>query len=73
MADVRTNIRLPEELYEAIKQLAGRDLRSINSQMVVLLQEAVTARQAEETPDPAASSSTSRPCIIDAQRRKRDK
>ncbi len=45
MAEVRTNLRLPEELYEQIKQLADKELRSINAQMVVLLQSAVVAAQ----------------------------
>jgi hypothetical protein len=41
MADVRTNLRVPEELYEEIKRLAEKELRSINAQMVILLQAAV--------------------------------
>lgn len=47
MADVKTNVRLPEELYEAIKRLAERDLRSINAQIQALLREAVEARGAK--------------------------
>ena len=46
MADVKTNVRLPEELYEAIKRLAEKDLRSINAQITVLLREAVDQRAA---------------------------
>lgn len=45
MADVRTNLRIPEELYEQIKQLAAKELRSINAQMIALLQEAIEKRQ----------------------------
>ena len=45
MAEVRTNLRLPEDLYEQVKQLADKELRSINAQMVVLLQSAVAASQ----------------------------
>gem|GEM_PF-2707342 len=45
MAEVRTNLRLPEALYEQVKQLADKELRSINAQMVVLLQSAVAASQ----------------------------
>ena len=45
MAEVRTNLRLPEDLYEQVKQLADKELRSINAQMVVLLQSAVAANQ----------------------------
>ncbi len=47
MADIRTNLRLPEELYAQIKQLAARDLRSVNAQMIALLQEAIAHRQQE--------------------------
>ncbi len=45
MGEVRTNLRLPEELYEQIKQLADKEMRSINAQMVVLLQSAVGSRR----------------------------
>ncbi len=48
MADVKTNLRLPEELYEAIKQLAAKDVRSINAQITVLLKEAVERRAGSE-------------------------
>jgi hypothetical protein len=43
--DVKTNLRLPEELYEEIKRLAEKDLRSINAQIQALLREAIEARQ----------------------------
>lgn len=43
--EVRTNLRIPEELYERIKGLASAEHRSINAQMIVLLQEAAAARQ----------------------------
>jgi hypothetical protein len=46
MGDVRTNLRLPEELYGQIKALAEQDLRSINAQMVALLRDAVAQRPA---------------------------
>jgi hypothetical protein len=45
MAEVRTNLRLPEELYTQIKQLAEQELRSINAEMIVLLQAAVAQKQ----------------------------
>ena len=57
MAEVRTNLRLPEDLYEQVKQLADKELRSINAQMVVLLQSALAAnhriqrREAEQDED----------------------
>lgn len=45
--EIKTGLRIPEELYEAIKKFAEEDLRSINAQMVALLREAVAARQAK--------------------------
>lgn len=48
MAEVRTNLRLPDEMYEQIKDVAGKDRRSINAQIVVLLQEALEERQRKE-------------------------
>ncbi len=44
MAEAKTNLRLPEELYERIRQLAEQERRSINSQMVVMLEEAFAYR-----------------------------
>ena len=42
-----TNVRgIPDDLYAAIKALADRDLRSINAEIIILLQEAVARRQA---------------------------
>ena len=48
--DIRTNLRIPAEVYERVKESAERDRRSINAQMVVLLQEALDARQPKTTP-----------------------
>lgn len=48
MAETKTNLRLPEELYEQIRVLASKELRSINSQMVVLLQEALEQREQQQ-------------------------
>ncbi len=48
MADVRTNIRIPEALYEEIKQLAEKDFRSINGEIIALLHEAVRRRRTEQ-------------------------
>jgi hypothetical protein len=46
--DVKTNLRLPEDLYDQVKRLAAVERRSVNAQMIVMLQEAVTARQAKQ-------------------------
>jgi hypothetical protein len=48
MEDVRTNLRIPGELYEQIKALAAANLRSINNEMIVLLREALAARKGNE-------------------------
>jgi hypothetical protein len=40
----KVTFRLPEDLYQAIRQLAQADTRPINSQVIVLLREAITAR-----------------------------
>jgi hypothetical protein len=48
MSEVKTNLRLPDELYESIKRLADRELRSINAQMIVLLTRAVEQASPEQ-------------------------
>lgn len=52
MADkeAKTNLRLPEELYERIRQLAEQERRSINSQMVIMLEEAFAYRMLVKSP-----------------------
>jgi hypothetical protein len=50
MSEVKTNLRLPDELYESIKRLADRELRSINAQMIVLLTRAVKQASPEQQP-----------------------
>jgi hypothetical protein len=45
MGEVKTGLRLPDDLYEAIKRLAEKELRSINAQIVTLLKEAIEARE----------------------------
>ena len=50
---VNTNVRgIPDELYETIKALAEQDLRSVNAELIVLLQEAVAHRQQKNPPPP---------------------
>lgn len=41
MAETRTNVRMPEELYEEIKRIAARERRSINQQIVVLIEQGI--------------------------------
>lgn len=50
-AEAKTNLRLPDELYEQIKQMAKEDLRSVNQQMVALLREAVERRRNQSQKD----------------------
>lgn len=38
------SLRLSEELLDTLRALAERDRRSLNSEIIVLLDEAVTAR-----------------------------
>ena len=59
MEEVKTNIRIPGELYEAIKRLAAEDLRSINAEVVILLREAVAARDAKKEPPRTTSGAQS--------------
>jgi len=41
---VPITIRLPESMHAAIKSLAAEDVRSLNSEIVKLLSEAIAAR-----------------------------
>jgi len=38
-------IRLPEDLHEALRQLASADLRSVNAEIEYLLREAIMRRR----------------------------
>jgi len=40
----KVTFRLPEDLYQAIQQTAKTDTRPINSQVIVLLREALSMR-----------------------------
>ncbi|MEV4551043.1 CopG family transcriptional regulator [Nonomuraea wenchangensis] len=42
-----TRLRLPDETYEQIKQIAGHDAQSINSAMVVAIEEYIARRRRE--------------------------
>ena len=46
--EVKTNLRIPEELYEHIRRWAEKDLRSINAEIQILLREAIEARDKRE-------------------------
>ena len=39
------NLRLPEELHKAIRELAQKDKRSINSEILFILEEYVKQQQ----------------------------
>lgn len=41
-------LRLPEELHATLAKLAEEDLRSLHAEILVLLKEAVVARQIKE-------------------------
>ena len=40
-----TQLRIPADMYEQIKELAEKELRSANAQIVQLLKEALEARE----------------------------
>ncbi|WP_283133318.1 hypothetical protein [Rhizohabitans arisaemae] len=42
-----TLLRLPDETYEQIKQIAGGDAQSVNSTMVVAIEEYIIRRRRE--------------------------
>ncbi len=43
-ATIAVNVRLPVDLHERLVQLAAKEYRSLNRQMLVLIQEALDAR-----------------------------
>lgn len=45
-------LRLPEDLYEAIAVLAEAEVRPVNSQIIVLLREALAQCQGKKQPSP---------------------
>ncbi|MGW4640267.1 Arc family DNA-binding protein [Sphaerisporangium sp. NPDC004334] len=42
-----TRLRLPDEIYEQIKQIAGDDAQSVNSAMVAAIEEYIARRKRE--------------------------
>jgi hypothetical protein len=44
-ATVAVNVRLPIDLHERLVQLAAREYRSLNREMLVLVQEALAERE----------------------------
>jgi hypothetical protein len=49
-ATVAVNVRLPVELHARLVQLAAKEYRSLNRQMLVLMQEALAGRQHQDRP-----------------------
>ena len=45
--DVQTSLRLPAELRSRIGDIATQDRRSVNTTIVILIEEAVARRQAD--------------------------
>ena len=43
--EVKTQLRIPAAMHEAIKSLADEELRSFNAQILILLREALSRRQ----------------------------
>lgn len=42
----KVTFRLPKDLYDIIQQMADDETRPVNSQTIVLIREAIAARQA---------------------------
>jgi predicted transcriptional regulator len=47
MDDIRTTIKLPDDLHERVKQLAERERRTFNGQIVWLVEHALDAEEAK--------------------------
>ena len=45
----KLNLRLPDELYDILKEMADTDRRSLNSQIIVMLERAVHDRDSPPT------------------------
>lgn len=52
---VPVSVRMPIEVYNVIKKEAGRERRSMNSQIIVLLEQALPAKERAETAVSAAT------------------
>lgn len=48
---VNLNVRMPADLHERLKHQAGRDMRSLNLEVLWLLGAALDAIEAREEPD----------------------
>lgn len=44
---ITSNIRVPEEIWEKIKEIAGKEKRSINSQIVYIMQEYIEKKDSK--------------------------
>ena len=51
MVDKKYTLRIPEELHSKIGAMAQKERRSLHAQMLVMLQEAIEARQQAQKPD----------------------
>ncbi len=43
-------LRLPEDMHAAISKMAEEDLRSLHSMVIVILRQAIEARQVQQQP-----------------------
>jgi hypothetical protein len=52
MADTekKFTLRLPEDMHAAISKMAEEDLRSLHSMVIVILRQAIEARQVQQQP-----------------------
>jgi hypothetical protein len=47
--DVKVSVRLPESVHSRLTDLARRERRSLNAQLVVLLEQALGTRPVDQT------------------------
>jgi hypothetical protein len=45
---IAVNVRFPADLHKRLTQLATKEYRSLNRQVIVLIQEALDAREGQE-------------------------
>jgi len=56
-------LRIPDDLHEQLKLIADQDMRSLHSQILVILREGVEARTPEQRKRAALLASRARPAI----------
>lgn len=63
---VDTRMRIPKPLYDRVKDLAQREHRSINAQVIVLLEEAIQQRDQRPGSKSETDRGNSQPMLLAA-------